>query len=313
MRAKIPVFLQAARAELDISDNTVLAYGRDLADFAAYLQHKNLSFQRVDRTGVEAYLIQLDQAGLSQATRARRLSSLRQFFRFAFEEGWRPDNPAASIKGPKHPKSLPKTLSEQDVDRLLAAAERFGKTPEQRARDACLFQILYATGMRVSELLALPVNAARGDPRMLLVRGKGGKERMVPLSPPARAELGRWLRIRDATEATAQKTGAPPSPFLFPGHGKEGHLGRVWFYGRVKAVARAAGLTEGAVTPHVLRHAFASHLLAHGADLRVIQTLLGHADISTTEIYTHVLDARLKALVLEHHPLASPPENKPET
>lgn len=167
-----------------------------------------------------------------------------------------------------------------------------------------MMEVLYATGMRVSELVTLPVSAARGDPRMLLVMGKGGKERMVPLSPPARAALASWLDVRDAAEDAARSKGAKPSRFLFPSTGKDGHLTRHRFHGLIKDIAVVAGVSPETVTPHRLRHAFATHLLAHGADLRAIQTLLGHADVSTTEIYTHVLDERLKELVLSHHPLA---------
>lgn len=187
------------------------------------------------------------------------------------------------------------------MDRLLDAA---GATPREALRNVCLVQLLYATGMRVSELVSLPVAAARGDPRMLLIRGKGGKERMVPLSPPAREALAAWLTHRDAAEASARERGANASRFLFPSRGRLGHLTRHRFYMLIKELAVAAGIDPGKVTPHTLRHAFATHLLAGGADLRSIQTLLGHADVSTTEIYTHVLDERLRALVLAHHPLA---------
>ncbi|KZY32775.1 recombinase XerD, partial [Roseovarius sp. HI0049] len=201
-------------------------------------------------------------------------------------------------------KRLPKTLSEEDVDRLLAAAREVGRNTADRARNACLMQLLYATGMRVTELVTLPVSAARGNPEMLLVRGKGGKERMVPLSTPARAALTDWLALRDRAEEAGRTEGKPPSPFLFPSRGKLGHLTRNRFYLLVKEMAVAAGVSPAKVTPHTLRHAFATHLLAHGADLRAIQVLLGHADVATTEIYTHVLDERLRALVEDHHPLA---------
>ncbi len=304
MEREIQIFLEAARAELDSADNTILAYARDLLDFSSHLSRKKTDFKDVSRAGIEQYLIGLDKAGFSVSTRARRLSAVRQFFRFAYEEGWRTDNPAAQIKGPRRVKSLPKTLSEQQVDDLLIAAAGFGKSSGEIARNSCLFQILYATGMRVTELVSLPVSAARGDPQMLLVKGKGGKERMVPLSPPARAALTIWLDCWDASEAEKHKTARPVSRFLFPSRGKLGHLSRVRFYTLVKDVALAAGLPAHDITPHTLRHAFATHLLAGGADLRVIQTLLGHADISTTEIYTHVLEERLKSLVLTHHPLA---------
>ena len=207
-------------------------------------------------------------------------------------------------KGPGRDKRLPKTLSEDEVDRLLKAAAASGRGSD-RARNICLMEVLYATGMRVSELVSLPVAAARGDPRMLLVRGKGGKERMVPLSPPARSALAEWLTLRDAAEDAARmEKGAVPSKYLFPSRGASGHLTRHRFYGLIKEFAVAAGVSPGKVTPHTLRHAFATHLLARGADLRAIQTLLGHADVATTEIYTHVLDERLQNLVLERHPLA---------
>jgi integrase/recombinase XerD len=244
---------------------------------------------------------------MAQSTRARRLSAIRQFYRFAFLEGWRSDDPAALIKGPRRERALPGSLSEAEVDRLLAAAETLGRTPAERLRDVCLMQVLYATGLRVSELVSLPLAAVRGDPRMILIRGKGGRERMVPLSPPAREALAAWLGQLDAEAAAAARPGRQRSPYLFPARGRSGHMTRERFFLLVKALARSAGLDAGKVSPHTLRHAFATHLLAHGADLRVIQTLLGHASIATTEIYTHVLDTRLKELVLEKHPLADPP------
>jgi integrase/recombinase XerD len=242
--------------------------------------------------------------GLSKATRARRLSSIKQFYRFAFEEGWRSDNPAIQIGGPGREKRLPKTLSHEEVDALLEAARGSARSPSDRLRNTCLMELLYATGMRVSELVELPVVAARGDPRMLLVRGKGGKERMVPLSPPARDALADWLPERDRLIDAARAGNKPQARFLFPSRGTTGHLTRHRFYVLIKEIAVAAGVSPGRVTPHTLRHAFATHLLAGGADLRAIQTLLGHADVSTTEIYTHVLEERLSELVRMHHPLA---------
>lgn len=301
----LPVFLDARRAELDASDNTILAYARDLGDFKVFLERRRSDFTDATRDDIEQYLVHLDRAGMARSTRSRRLSAIRQLYRFAYEEGWRTDNPASQIKGPRKQKSLPKTLSETEVEKLLLAAGQTGKTEAEKIRNGCLFQLLYATGMRVSELVSLAVNSARGNPEMLLIRGKGGKERMVPLSPPARAALSRWLRERDAAEDLARKQGAAGSKYLFPSRGKSGHLTRIRFYTMVKEIALSAGLSPETVTPHTLRHAFATHLLANGADLRVIQTLLGHADISTTEIYTHVLDERLKELVLSHHPLAA--------
>ncbi|WP_371171111.1 site-specific tyrosine recombinase XerD [Aliiroseovarius sp. 2305UL8-7] len=303
----ISSFLEAQAAELDASENTLLAYGRDLKGFAEFADDKSLDFAVVSRADIEAFMVDCDTMGLAQSTRARRLSAIKQLYRFAYEEGWRDDNPALKIKGPGREKTLPKTLSEVQVGALLSAAQEHGRTDADRSRNVCLMELLYATGMRVSELVTLPVAAARGDPRMLLVKGKGGKERMVPLSDPARDALADWLEHRDEVEEEARvKTGAKPSSFLFPSTGKSGHLTRHRFYGLIKELAVKAGVSPDAVTPHRLRHAFATHLLAHGADLRSIQTLLGHADVSTTEIYTHVLEERLKELVLTHHPLADP-------
>ncbi|HBS49757.1 MAG TPA: recombinase XerD [Rhodobacteraceae bacterium] len=300
----ISAFLEAQAAELGAATNTLLAYGRDLKDVAAWAAGRDLGFATLQKEDVEDYLVHCDAQGLAQATRARRLSAIRQIYRFAFDEGWRADNPAIRIKGPGRAKRLPATLEVGEVDRLLGAARETGRSAADRLRNTCLMELLYATGMRVSELVSLPVAAARGDPRMLLIRGKGGRERMVPLSAPARAALGAWLEARETAEAAARTKGVPASRFLFPSRGKAGHLTRHRFYLLIKELALAAGIAPAKVTPHTLRHAFATHLLANGADLRTIQALLGHADLATTEIYTHVLDARLKELVLEHHPLA---------
>jgi len=299
----ISTFLDAAAAERDAARNTQLAYGRDLKDFADWLARRGADFAGADKAGIEAYLIFCDAQGLSKATRARRLSAIRQLYRFAVEEGWRTDNPALRLSGPGKSQRLPMTLSEAEVTRLLEAAASHGRTPAETVRSRALVELLYATGMRVSELVELPAAAVRGDPRMILVRGKGGKERMVPLSSPARAAVKAWLLSRDADDETARLAGRA----LFPGAGAGGHLTRQQMHLMLKAIALAAGLDPARVTPHTLRHAFATHLLAGGADLRVIQTLLGHADIGTTEIYTHVLEERLKELVLTRHPLAQNP------
>lgn len=305
-------FLEAQAAELGAARNTLLAYGRDLKDFSAWLDRHDRDFARASRADIEAYLVACEAEGLARATRARRLSAIRQLYRFAYEEGWRADNPAIRITGPARARRLPKVLTVEEVDRLLAAARETGRQPVDRLRNICLMELLYATGMRVSELVSLPVAAARGNPQMLMVRGKGGKERMVPLSAPAREALAAWLAARDrADEAARTGTGLPPGRQLFPARGREGHLTRQAFHGLLKELAVAAGIAPARVTPHVLRHAFATHLLAGGADLRVIQTLLGHADVSTTEIYTHVLDERLRTLVLDHHPLARDPDRPP--
>lgn len=310
MDSWISAFLDAQAAERAAARNTLLSYGRDLKDFAGWLAGRGKDFAAAARADIEAYLVACDAEGLSRATRARRLSSIRQLYRFAYEEGWRTENPAIQIRGPGRDKRLPKVLSLAEVEALLASARDTGRNPEERLRTTCLMELLYATGMRVSELVSLPVAAARGDPRMLLVRGKGGKERMVPLSPPARDALAAWLSARDRAQAEAEASReAPASRFLFPARGAAGHLTRQAFHGMLKDIAVRAGIAPARVTPHVLRHAFATHLLEGGADLRAIQTLLGHADISTTEIYTHVLDERLRALVLDHHPLAKAPRS----
>lgn len=303
----VPLFLEAMAAERGAAANTLAAYERDLAHVQDWLEGEGKDFTVAAQEDVEAYLVFCDSQGLSRATRARRLSAVKQLYRFAFDEGLRDDNPALQISGPGREKRLPKTLSIEEVDRLLEAAEEHGRTKADRSRNACLMQVLYATGMRVSELVSLPMVAARGDPRMLLIRGKGGKERMVPLSPPARAALARWLEIREEAEDLRRVEGKPASSHLFPSRGKAGHLTRHAFYMLIKEFAVEAGVSPDKVTPHTLRHAFATHLLANGADLRAIQTLLGHADVATTEIYTHVLEERLRELVLEHHPLAKDP------
>ena len=297
----VQAFLEAQAAELDAATNTQLAYARDLKDFAGWLERRDVHFATVMQDQVEGYLIACEAEGLAQSTRARRLSAIKQLYRFAFEEGWREDNPAIQIRGPGKTKKLPKTLTVEDVDKLLHAARTHGR---EVARNTCLMELLYATGMRVTELVSLPVAAVRGDPQMVLVRGKGGKERMVPLSDPARAAITDWLIERDNAEELARRKGEPASKFLFPSRGKDGHLTRHRFFMLIKELAVASGISPASVTPHTLRHAFATHLLEGGADLRVIQTMLGHADLATTEIYTHVVDERLKSLVLEHHPLA---------
>ena len=304
----ITAYLDAARAEAGVADNTVLAYGRDLLDFAAWAQRaKGADFAALTDADITDYLISCEAAGLGRATRARRLSAIKQMFRFAAEEGWRSGNPALRLRGPIAAAPLPKTLTEGEVDAILTAAQSFGRTEADRLRNLCLVEMLYATGMRVSELVTLPAQTLRGDPPMILVRGKGGKERMVPLSAPARtagqAWLAQWDRAADALRARRL-----PSPkFLFPSSAADGHITRQYFYVLIKSIAARGGVPPDRVTPHTLRHAFATHLLAHGADLRVIQTLLGHAGLATTEIYTHVLDEALKDLVLTHHPLAETP------
>ena len=295
-RAWIDLFLDAISAERNAAENTLLAYGRDLSDFSSYLNHTN--FETVTKPQIEAYLAELDTTGLGAKTRARRLSSLKQFFKFLFLEGLRTEDPAAQIQGPKSAKSIPTSMSETDVDVLMEQVYKGDGNHAKSLRNIAIIELLYATGLRVSELVALPLVATKGDPRMILVKGKGGRERMVPLSDPAREALANWLEIR------SQMKVAKGSTYLFPASGKLGHLTRQTVFLMIKEKAALAGLDPRQISPHILRHAFATHLLSHGADLRVIQTLLGHADVSTTEIYTHVLEDRLKELVLEKHPLA---------
>ncbi len=298
--AWIPVFLEATQAENDASNNTLLAYDQDLRDFCDTISNAGKSPEKTTRADIEEYLLGLDDQGYAQATRARKLSAIRQLFRFAFQEGWRVDDPAGLIKGFGARKKIPVIISEADVEKLLETTKLTGKSNYDRCRNTCMMELLYATGMRVTEMVSLPVNALRGNPKMILVRGKAGRERMVPISDDARNAANSWLVLRDDRMVEKRKS----SVFLFPAASKTGHFSRVQFFTLLKGIAVHAGLDPATISPHTLRHAFATHLLANGADLRVIQTLLGHADISTTEIYTHVLDARLKSLVLEKHPLA---------
>jgi len=296
----ISSFLEAKAAELGAARNTQIAYATDLKDFLKFIEDRDSNFATADRSIVEEYLVQCASIGLATATKARRLSSIKQLFCFLFEENLRKDNPAIQVRGPRKDKHLPKALSVADVEKLLQGARTIPKRKSDKLRLTCLMEMFYATGMRVTELVSLPIAAARGDPQMILVRGKGSKERMVPLSAVARQSIMGWLLFRDTDVRNAN------SPFLFPSRGKEGHLTRVWFFLQIKSLAFMAGLNVETVTPHSLRHAFATHLLAGGADLRSIQILLGHADIATTEIYTHIQDERLRDLVLKHHPLAYP-------
>ncbi|WBU59097.1 tyrosine recombinase [Paracoccus albus] len=307
LKTRIATFLDAQAAEAGAARNTVLSYGRDLADFADWLTANKLGFEAISRDCIVDYLAHCEAQGLARATRARRLSAIRQFTSFALEEGWRNDDPAIRITGPGKTQRLPKVLSQDEVTRLLDAVPDTGRTEVDRARNRCLIELLYATGMRVSELVSLPVAATRGDPQLLLIKGKGGKERMVPLSNAARDALTDWLRHRDnAAKDTplGKLVTGKGARFLFPAASKTGHMARKSMNDLIRDLALSAGIDPARVTPHVIRHAFATHLLEGGADLRAIQTLLGHADLSTTEIYTHVLDARMRDLVLNHHPLA---------
>jgi integrase/recombinase XerD len=301
----VELFLDMIAAERGASANTLDAYRRDLADFSADLANAGENIAAADSDALRGHLGRLAKRGLAAASVARRLSAIRQLYRFLYSEGHRGDDPAAVIEGPKRGRSLPKVLSIKQVDDLLAQAREGTKAEakSERLRAArlnCLLEVLYATGLRVSELVALPEAAARRDQRMLVIRGKGGRERLVPLNDAAKRTMTDYLALRAAAKLDKSK-------WLFPSFGESGHLSRQHFARELKALAAAAGLKAAQVSPHVLRHAFASHLLQNGADLRVVQTLLGHADISTTQIYTHVLEERLKSLVRDLHPLAEKP------
>jgi integrase/recombinase XerD len=311
-QALIELFLDMLAAERGAGANTLAAYGRDLADFSTHLARQRGTVAPAATDDVRAYLGRLGKRGFAATTVARRLSAIRQLYRFLYAEGHRPDDPAAVLEGPKRGRTVPKVLSIAEVDRLLAAARmavaQAALSASDRLRAArlnCLIEVVYATGLRVSELVALPATAAERAAEMLIVRGKGSKERLVPLNDAAKQAMRDYLDLLAA--ASPQAAGAHgKSRWLFPSFGESGHLTRQHFARDLKALAAAAGLAPDRVSPHVLRHAFASHLLHNGADLRVVQTLLGHADISTTQIYTHVLEERLKSLVRDLHPLAEP-------
>jgi integrase/recombinase XerD len=289
-------------AERGAARNTIEAYRRDLLHFGDHVSSRNQRLAEADPDALRSYLEEMAATGASLRTAARRLSALKQFFRFLAAEGVRKDDPSATIDTPRAGRPLPKYLSENEVTCLLEAASL--RRDAGGLRLAALLEVLYATGLRVSELVGLPMSAITRDGRMLIVRGKGGKERMVPLTDPAIEAVQAYLGVRDRyLPASSSRTG---SPWLFPSRSREGHLTRVRFGQLLKELAAEAGLAPARVSPHVLRHSFASHLLAHGADLRSLQQMLGHADISTTQIYTHVLDERLHALVDTAHPLARP-------
>jgi integrase/recombinase XerD len=298
------LFLDMLAAERGASKNTLDAYRRDLEDYLAFLAENRATPDKAESATVRSFMVSLEERGLKATSAARRLSAVRQFHKFLYVEGYAPTDPTAAVSAPKRGRSLPKVLTVDEVDRLLAtsreAVER-GENPGdvlRAARMACLLELLYATGLRVSEVIALPRSAAKTRERFLVVRGKGAKERLVPLTEAARDSAKAYLALLEKREVK-------PAPWLFPAESESGHLTRQAFARDLKTVAAAAGLRTDKVSPHVLRHAFASHLLQNGADLRVVQELLGHSDISTTQIYTHVLDERLKSMVRDLHPLAS--------
>src|SRR5580658_3273760 len=303
--SRVTGFLEALASERGASVNTIDAYRRDLADYEAYLRLQGVDALKADSGSVRGFLAARDARSLSPASLARRLSAIRQFHKFLCAEGWRRDDPTQAIEGPRRSRPLPKLLSMAEVERLIETA-REGLDAVERplrerllaARMACLIELVYASGLRVSEVLSLKKSAASGKASLIAVSGKGNKERLAPLSRPALAAMKTFRALLD--EAAP---GAAAGPWLFPGESESGHMTRQAFARDLKRVAAAAGIAPKRVSPHVLRHAFASHLLHNGADLRVVQDLLGHADISTTQIYTHVLDERAKAMVRDLHPL----------
>ena len=298
-------FLEMLAAERGAADNTLQAYRRDLDDFLRFLAARNRALPDVVPADISAYLRAISEDGLAPASRARRLSAIRQLFKFLASEEQIAEDPAHGLAGPKKARALPKTLSVAEVDRLIETAHARiepakGRDRVRALRLYALIEMLYATGMRVSELVTLPRTVLAGDGRVLAIKGKGGRERLVPLNQAARAALERYLNV-GFDDGVAPML---PTKWLFASRGAEGHLTRQRLGQELKELAAEAGLDPERVSPHVLRHAFASHLLDRGADLRSVQQLLGHADISTTQIYTHVLEERLKKLVFEHHPLA---------
>jgi len=303
--ALIELFLDMLAAERGAGENTLAAYRNDLEDLSAHLRASRSTIANATTDSLRRFLGSLAERGFKSSSLARRLSAVRQLYRFLYSEGKRGDDPAAVLEGPKRARSLPKVLSIADVDKLLKMARANSDNAEQpfsqrlrATRLLCLLEVVYATGLRVSELVALPAAAARRDQHMLIVRGKGGKERLVPLNKEAKSAMGEYLELRSKAERDKE------TKWLFPSFGEQGHLTRQHFARELKALGAACGIQSSQLSPHVLRHAFASHLLHNGADLRVVQTLLGHADISTTQIYTHVLEERLKTMVRDLHPLA---------
>ncbi|CAN7524435.1 site-specific tyrosine recombinase XerD [Rhizobium sp. LjRoot98] len=305
--AHMESFLEMMSAERGAANNTLVSYERDLEDAYSFLKQRGVKPTDAASEDLRAYLQHLAQQGFKASSQARRLSALRQFYKFLYAEGLRTDDPTGVLDAPKKARSLPKVLSIDDVSKLIGQAEQEaaqgGNDPVARLRMHALIELLYATGMRVSELVSLPASVLAQNGRFLVVRGKGNKERMVPLSHAAIRAMQAYGAAMASNNA-AQETPPPESPWLFPSSGKAGYLPRQVFARDLKDLAARAGIRVAAISPHVLRHAFASHLLANGADLRAVQELLGHSDISTTQIYTHVLEERLHQLVQNHHPLA---------
>ncbi len=294
---QLEAFLEMMAAERGASRNTLSAYRSDLLDFARFCSGRRVPLLAASSADLRAYLQTLHAGGVAARTAVRRLSALRQFYLYLVREGVRTDDPTDTLDRPRPGRPLPKVLSEGEVAALLAAARSL--PDEEGLRASALLELLYATGMRVSELVTLPRRAIRPGAEAILIRGKGGKERLVPLGPVARQAVEAWL-----ARLASRPTRGSGERYLFPSRSRAGHLTRQGFALLLKEVALAAGLDPARVSPHVLRHAFATHLLARGADLRSLQILLGHADIATTEIYTHLAEGRIERAVVEHHPLA---------
>jgi integrase/recombinase XerD len=302
--ASIEAFLDMMSAERGASANTLDAYRRDLAGFDEFLPSPHMA-RNAARDDVKAYLVHLARAGVAASSQARKLSALRQYFGFLYAEGHRKDDPTSAVDAPRRAQPLPKVLSRDDVEALIAAAQNECEEPEAK-RLLCMVELLYASGLRVSELVGLPLAAARRRDVFLLVKGKGGKERLVPLNASARDALDDYLAVR----AEFVQAGDESNRFLFPSRSAEGHITRRRCHQRLKELAVAAKIDPDKLSPHVLRHAFATHLVEGGADLRSVQTMLGHADIATTQIYTHVANERLKQTVVSAHPLARAAKRK---
>jgi integrase/recombinase XerD len=294
-------FLEMMSVERAASPNTLTAYARDLTDAQGFLMSRGRDLADAEAQDVEAYFTALGARGLAAATAARRRAAVRQFYRFVLGEGWRADDPSRRVEAPKKGRSLPKVLSREEMDRLIAAAAARDGVPNgaQGLRLACMVELAYASGLRISELTGLSLAALARDPAYLIVKGKGGKERLAPLNDAARAAVKAYLEVREQFLPKGQKA----NPWLFPSRGKGGRLTPRRFAQLLDEAAADAGIDPARVSPHVLRHAFATHLLEGGADLRVVQTLLGHADIGTTQIYTHVATDRLTEVVETKHPL----------
>ena len=303
-------FLEMMAVERAAARNTLIAYGKDLADADGFLRAKGdgAGLAGASMQDVEAYFADLGARGMSPATASRRRAAVRQFYRFVLGEGWRSDDPSRRVDAPKRGRPLPKLVSRGEIDRLLAAAVQTEPDPLAIAKGlrlACMIEVLYASGLRVSELIGLTTAAVAQGPAYLIIKGKGGKERMAPLNAPARAALAAYLQVRPSFLKPQTAAGKTVNPWLFPSRtAASGRLTARRFGQMLDDCAMAAGIDSAKVSPHVLRHAFATHLLEGGADLRAVQTLLGHADIATTQIYTHVASDRLREVVLSKHPLA---------